>query len=48
MNYLIVDGLNRMGRREEARLIVKRFTALCPFTAKSNYGNFDSPTDKRL
>ena len=46
--YLIVDGLNRMGRTEEARLIAKRFVDMCAFKAKGNYENFDPLTGQGL
>ena len=46
--YLIVDGLNRMGRTEEARLIAKRFVEMCAFKAKGNYENFDPFTGQGL
>lgn len=46
--YLIVDGLNRMGKTEEAKIIAKRFTDMCAFAAKGNYENFDPLTGKGL
>ena len=39
--YLIVDGLNRMGRKAEAKEIAQRFVNMCAFKAKGNYENFD-------
>jgi len=46
--YLIVDGLNRMGRRDEAVEIAKRFVNMCAFKAKGNYENFDAHTGEGL
>ena len=46
--YLIVDGLNRMGKTEEAKLIAKRFVDMCAFVAEGNYENFDPLTGKGL
>lgn len=46
--YLIVDGLNRMGRKTEAKEIARRFVNLCAFQAGGNYENFDALTGKGL
>ncbi len=46
--YLIVDGLNRMGRKKEAKEIAKRFVNMCAFKAKGNYENFDALTGEGL
>lgn len=40
--YLIVDGLRRMGKRELAFDIARRFCNLCAFDAEGNYENFDA------
>ena len=46
--YLIIDGLRRMGRIDEAKEIARRFTDLCAFRAKGNYENFDALTGTGL
>ena len=46
--YLIVDGLNRMGRRAEAEDIARRFVNLCAFKAHGCYENFDAVTGEGL
>lgn len=46
--YLIVDGLRRMGKREMAFDIARRFCKLCAFDAKGNYENFDALTGRGL
>ena len=47
-SFLIIDGLRRMGRMEEAKEIARRFTELCAFGAKGNYENFDALTGEGL
>ena len=46
--YLIADGLRRMGRKNEAKEIARRFCEMCVNKAHGFYENFDALTGKGL
>ncbi len=46
--YLIVDGLNRLGRKTEAKDVAERFVKMCAEKAHGNYENFDAVSGKGL